>query len=126
MAKGLAWLVRNRACQRGADPDKVADTITGRFARMRKAAAVERAERFDRVAAEVERQKSTELSGPLSKADIRHRSCGRVHRRGLMLAEEQRPKQGPRQRSACLSHCRSVRYYFIGERRTARPIGAVR
>jgi hypothetical protein len=54
---------------RGADPEKVADALCARFARLREVAAAERAERIERIVAEVEKQKSTELGRPLSRAE---------------------------------------------------------
>jgi hypothetical protein len=50
-------------------PEQLAEALCACFARLRTAAAAERAERIERVVAEVERQKSAELGRPLSEAE---------------------------------------------------------
>jgi hypothetical protein len=65
---------------RVADPEKFTDALCARFAELRHAAADDRAERIERVAGEVARQKADELGRPLSREELAYvRKLARAH-----------------------------------------------
>jgi hypothetical protein len=70
-AIGFAFVRRGEDLKRlrNRDPEKVSDALCMRFNQLRERAAAERAERIERIVAEVEKQKSTELGRPLSRAE---------------------------------------------------------